>query len=80
MKPEMIPNNERPLLAPKYGETFQPLRIASDFTPTGDQPEAIRKLCEGLRDGVSDQTLLGVTAGRLRGHDGCDEHGRSRHA
>ncbi len=37
------------------------LKIVSDFTPTGDQPEAIRKLCEGLRSGLTDQTLLGVT-------------------
>lgn len=61
MKPELIPNNDRPLLAPKYGETFQPLKIASDFTPTGDQPGAIKALCEGLREGAVDQTLLGVT-------------------
>ncbi|MFN3701163.1 MAG: excinuclease ABC subunit UvrB [Alphaproteobacteria bacterium] len=39
----------------------QPFRIASDFTPTGDQPEAIRKLCEGLEEGLTDLTLLGVT-------------------
>ena len=38
-----------------------PLRIASDFTPTGDQPAAIAKLCEGLQEGLTDQTLLGVT-------------------
>jgi excinuclease ABC subunit B len=36
-------------------------RIISDFTPTGDQPEAIRQLEEGLRQGVPYQTLLGVT-------------------
>ena len=38
-----------------------PLRIASDFTPTGDQPRAISALCEGVENGLSDQTLLGVT-------------------
>lgn len=38
-----------------------PLRVDSEFTPTGDQPNAIKTLCEGLQDGVTDQTLLGVT-------------------
>jgi len=36
-------------------------RLISDFTPTGDQPEAIRQLTAGLRQGVPFQTLLGVT-------------------
>ncbi|MCC6598595.1 MAG: excinuclease ABC subunit UvrB [Alphaproteobacteria bacterium] len=38
-----------------------PFHLHSDFTPAGDQPDAIRKLCEGLRTGLTDQTLLGVT-------------------
>ncbi len=36
-------------------------RINSDYIPTGDQPEAIRRLVEGLNLGYRDQTLLGVT-------------------
>jgi excinuclease ABC subunit B len=36
-------------------------KLISDFTPTGDQPEAIRQLEEGLRQDVPYQTLLGVT-------------------
>ncbi|HRY33833.1 MAG TPA: excinuclease ABC subunit UvrB [Bacteroidales bacterium] len=36
-------------------------RIISEFTPTGDQPEAIRQLTEGLLRGDRHQTLLGVT-------------------
>ena len=36
-------------------------RIQSPFKPSGDQPEAIRQLCEALNDGVTDVTLLGVT-------------------
>ena len=36
-------------------------KLISDFQPTGDQPEAIRQLVEGLRNGVPFQTLLGVT-------------------
>ncbi|HMC97393.1 MAG TPA: DEAD/DEAH box helicase family protein, partial [Flavobacteriales bacterium] len=38
-----------------------PFELISEFTPTGDQPEAIRQLVEGLRDGTRAQTLLGVT-------------------
>jgi excinuclease ABC subunit B len=36
-------------------------RLHSRFRPAGDQPEAIAKLVEGLRDGEVHQTLLGVT-------------------
>ncbi|MDQ1332985.1 MAG: excinuclease subunit, partial [Bacteroidota bacterium] len=36
-------------------------KIVSDFIPTGDQPEAIRQLVDGLQKGVPFQTLLGVT-------------------
>ncbi len=36
-------------------------KLISDFQPTGDQPEAIRQLVEGLNNGVPYQTLLGVT-------------------
>ncbi len=35
--------------------------LKSDFTATGDQPEAIAKLTDGLKKGCRDQTLLGVT-------------------
>lgn len=36
-------------------------KIHSDFTPMGDQPEAIAQLSQGIADGVPAQTLLGVT-------------------
>jgi len=36
-------------------------KLTSDFQPTGDQPEAIRQLTEGLLSEVPYQTLLGVT-------------------
>jgi excinuclease ABC subunit B len=36
-------------------------RLTSEFSPTGDQPQAIVQLVEGLRRGDSNQTLLGVT-------------------
>ena len=35
--------------------------LVSKYQPTGDQPEAIRKLTEGVEDGVFAQTLLGAT-------------------
>jgi excinuclease ABC subunit B len=38
-----------------------PYRLHQTFAPAGDQPEAINKLTEGLRDGLVYQTLLGVT-------------------
>ncbi len=35
--------------------------VVSDFTPTGDQPQAIEQLSRGIREGDRYQTLLGVT-------------------
>jgi len=36
-------------------------KIVSEYQPTGDQPEAIKQLVEGLQNGTTCQTLLGVT-------------------
>ncbi|MDX1522428.1 MAG: DEAD/DEAH box helicase family protein, partial [Anaerolineae bacterium] len=36
-------------------------QVVSDFQPTGDQPEAIRQLVDGLNDDLVHQTLLGAT-------------------
>ena len=36
-------------------------KISSPFEPSGDQPQAIAELCRGLKNGLSDQVLLGVT-------------------
>jgi excinuclease ABC subunit B len=38
-----------------------PFKIVSDFRPTGDQPQAVDRLVEGLTQGYKQQTLLGVT-------------------
>ncbi len=62
----MIPNNERPLMAhhnmiPSEFDRSEPFRLHSEFTPAGDQPAAIETLSQGLRDGLTDQVLLGVT-------------------
>lgn len=35
--------------------------LVSDYQPTGDQPEAIAQLTEGIKNGLPAQTLLGVT-------------------
>ncbi len=36
-------------------------KIKSEFKPTGDQPEAIKKITKGLNNNLKYQTLLGVT-------------------
>lgn len=36
-------------------------KIESAYKPTGDQPQAIEELCNGLKNGADYQTLLGVT-------------------
>lgn len=41
-----------------YQDSFQ---LVSSYQPTGDQPEAIAKLVEGIKKGDKEQTLLGVT-------------------
>jgi excinuclease ABC subunit B len=36
-------------------------QLTSEYKPTGDQPEAIKQLVEGINRGDENQTLLGVT-------------------
>lgn len=36
-------------------------KLVSSFKPTGDQPQAINKLVEGVKKGYKEQTLMGVT-------------------
>ena len=36
-------------------------RLAADYEPKGDQPEAIKAITESIRAGKPSQTLLGVT-------------------
>ena len=38
-----------------------PWQLCAPFDAAGDQPQAIQKLVEGLKDGLKMQTLLGVT-------------------
>ena len=38
-----------------------PIQVVSEFQPTGDQPQAIAQLADGVRQGMKHQVLLGVT-------------------
>jgi excinuclease ABC subunit B len=40
---------------------MRPIQVVSEFQPTGDQPQAIAQLAEGIRQGMKHQVLLGVT-------------------
>ncbi|RZT42590.1 excinuclease ABC subunit UvrB [Cupriavidus agavae] len=52
-----------PVLDEEKFVTFpgSPFQLYQPYPPAGDQPEAIRQLVEGVEDGLSFQTLLGVT-------------------
>ncbi len=43
------------------GGLYGSFELVSEYKPTGDQPEAIRELVEGFREGNQCETLLGVT-------------------
>ena len=65
--PELLFLPHRQVTVFRFASGFTPyphimeFRLTSDFTPSGDQPEAIRQLTDGLNQGVPYQTLLGVT-------------------
>ena len=44
--------------------------LVSEFKPTGDQPQAIEYLSEGIKKGKKFQTLLGVTGSRKNIYNG----------
>jgi excinuclease ABC subunit B len=44
--------------SPRPADRFE---LTAPFQPTGDQPEAIRRLIDGFEAGLAHQTLLGVT-------------------
>ena len=46
------------MITPKQDARFQ---VVSAFRPTGDQPDAIQALAQGLEEGLAHQVLLGVT-------------------
>ena len=49
------------VLAPGYRCPVNPFQVVSDFSPAGDQPQAIARLAEGVEAGERFQTLLGIT-------------------
>lgn len=44
-----------------FKDDSKPFRLESEYSPSGDQPHAIKELCEGLSEGERSQVLLGVT-------------------
>ena len=58
-------NNNKPkkILQSVYlkKESSMDFRLKAHYSPAGDQPEAIGKICEGLKQGQKHHTLLGVT-------------------
>lgn len=45
-------------------------KLISEYKPTGDQPQAIEKLSQGIKEGKKFQTLLGVTGSRKNLYNG----------
>ena len=48
-------------LSPDKPDAEREFRVDAPFDPAGDQPEAIEQLVDGFRQGMDEQTLLGVT-------------------
>jgi len=48
-------------LSPDRPDAESDFRVDAPFDPAGDQPEAIEQLAAGFREGMDEQTLLGVT-------------------
>lgn len=53
--------NTIPMYQPMTSTQPAEFKLVSAFSPAGDQPEAIRALVNGLKNGERDQVLLGVT-------------------
>jgi len=49
------------VIGKRYAAAMEPFRVVSDYSPAGDQPEAIAHLAEGVGRGHRFQTLLGIT-------------------
>ena len=52
---------ENPSLGRNINEKINPFKINTEFSPSGDQPEAIKSLVKGIKDNERSQVLLGVT-------------------
>ena len=57
-----MPNDAvNPYMKDGFYRDTKPFRVVAPYQATGDQPEAIEKLCEGFLNGNRFQTLMGVT-------------------
>lgn len=54
-----------------------PFRVVSPYDPSGDQPQAIQKLADGVERGLRYQNLLGVTGSGQNIHHGESHRGNS---
>ena len=52
---------ENPSLGRNINEKINPFKIDTEFSPSGDQPQAIKSLVKGIKDNERSQVLLGVT-------------------
>ncbi|NLC24070.1 MAG: excinuclease ABC subunit UvrB, partial [Oxalobacter sp.] len=59
--PHLSPFSDKKETARFVSFPDSPFQLYQPFQPSGDQPEAVDKLVEGLEDGLAYQTLLGVT-------------------
>jgi len=50
-----------PIIVKQAEEAMSIFKLDSEYQPSGDQPQAIKELVEGIREGRSHQVLLGVT-------------------
>lgn len=53
-------------------------KINSKYKPSGDQPQAIKKLVDGIKEGAKHQTLLGVTGSRENFYNSKCNRARSK--
>src|SRR5262245_27672518 len=58
---ESAPGARAPTCALRYSPCRMPFKLHAPYEPTGDQPQAIEELVDGLRRGDQYQTLLGAT-------------------
>ena len=56
-----IEGRELPLEFTPVRKEVRPFKVVSPYEPSGDQPQAIQKLAQGIEEGLRYQTLLGVT-------------------
>ena len=58
---EFLPYGSCNKFGKREGFAVDHFKLVAPYTPTGDQPEAIAKLTEGVEAGLKEQVLLGVT-------------------